>query len=129
MNNSKTQWLDYGFCMLPQMIFASCKFTASEKMIIMKVFDMMWMNKENHRWKGHAFPSNNYLCKAAGVSERTLIKLKRKVEDMGIFKLVKRQNSSDIWKLLPPTPEIIEDYDRYLEELKMRLQLLRLLMK
>ena len=118
MNNSKGQWMDSGFCMMPQMIFASRKFTASEKMIIMKVFDMMWMNKENHKWKGQAFPSNDYLCKAVQVSERTIMKTKRKVKQLGIFKLTKRQNSSDVWTLLPPSQEILDDYEEYLEDIR-----------
>ena len=118
MNNPKAQWLDCGFCMMPQMIFASRKFTASEKMIIMKIFDMMWMNKENQKWKGTAFPSNDYLCRSVQVSERTIMKTKRKVELLGIFKIAKRQNSSDVWKLLSPSQEILDDYEEYLEDIK-----------
>jgi hypothetical protein len=112
--NSKEEMLTHGFQMLPQLIATSKKFTHAEKVVLSKVFDMMYMHKESREWKTTCFPSNPYLMHFCHVSEPTITRTKAKVKKLGLFKIVQRYNSSDIWIFMGAPASMVKDYDKLL---------------
>lgn len=116
--SKKQNYLAYGFRQLPEVVAASNKFTHAEKTIIGKVFDMMWRNKDSGEYAGSAFMSNNYLSiTCGGVSDKTIARCKQKLEDMGMFRIKKRFNNTDVWYLRDIPDELVEEYEAVLVKL------------
>lgn len=120
---NKQNYLIYGFRQFPEVIAVSRAFSHSEKIIISKVFDMMWMNKDTKDYAGSAFMSNQYLMDWCDVSERTVLRCKNKVIDMGLFTIRKRFNKTDIWTLNEIPQFIVDEFEDFLEEQKRKKQM------
>lgn len=116
--NKKTNYLAYGFRQIPEVIAASYRFTHAEKLIISKVFDMMWMNKETKQYAGSAFPTNEYLQKWCHVSRNTIITCKNKVKEIGLFNIVKRWNNSDLWILNEIPYIMVKEFEDFVDEMQ-----------
>jgi hypothetical protein len=114
--NNKEEMLSHGFQMLPQLIATSKKYTPFEKIVLAKVFDTMYMNKESREWKTTCFPSNPYLMHFCGVSEDTITRLKTKVQKARMFKIIRRHNNSDVWVFLGAPASMVKDYERLLAQ-------------
>lgn len=115
---SKREYLSYGFRQLPEVIAVSKKFTHAEKLIISKVFDMMWKNKDDIEYAGSAFMSNDYIRRWCGVSKNTIIDCKRKCKALSLFDIVKRFNDSDMWFLKSIPDILVEEYEDFISEEK-----------
>ncbi len=115
---SKRDYLGYGFRQLPEVIAVSKRFTHAEKLIISKVFDLMWMNKETKHYAGQAWPSNDYLQQWCRVGKNTVIDCKKKCKALGVFDIIKRWNTSDIW-ILKEIPDLfVEEYEEFIDEMQ-----------
>lgn len=116
--SNKQNYLAYGFRQFPEVIAASSKFTPTDKLIISKVFDMMWKNKDSGEYAGQAFMSNDYLSiTCGGVSDKTISRCKKKVKELGLFKIVKRFNNTDMWYLRDIPDELVDEYQDMIEKL------------
>src|SRR5208337_803109 len=92
------------------------EFTHAEKVVLSKVFDMMYKNKVSKEWKTTCFPSNPYLMHFCHVSEPTITRLKSKVKKLGLFKIVQRHNASDIWIFIGAPTSMVRDYYKLLDQ-------------
>jgi hypothetical protein len=116
--SNKANYLSYGFIQIPRILSTTKKFTHAEKLIIGKILDMMWKNSESNEYAGCAWPSNSYLQKLCDVSESTIIRCKKKVKALGVFDIIKRWNSTDIWKLKPLPDIFIEEYEELIQDMQ-----------
>jgi hypothetical protein len=106
----KAEALSYGFQQIPNVITTSSRFTASEKLILAKVFDLMWMNKESKEYKNSCFPTDEYLAFWCDVSERTVGNCKKNPLVQKMFRFIRRWDESDIWLFQGLPDELIKEY-------------------
>jgi hypothetical protein len=109
--NGKEVALSYGFWQIPKLIATSKRFTASEKLVLGQVLDLMWQNKQSKKWKTTCFPGNDYLAHFCCVSESTITRLKKKVERFRMFDFVTRYDDSDVWILKGIPARMVADYE------------------
>lgn len=112
----KANYLAYGFRQVPEVIMSSRRFSAAEKAVISKVFDMMFLNKEDQTYSGTAWPSDAYLSNFCGVSTQTVQNTKKKVKEIGIFDIQRRPYNSSIWILKDIPDVLVEDHQELIRE-------------
>ena len=91
-------------------------FTPTERLILAKVLDLMWMNKETKDYKNTCFPANGYLAYWCDTSEKTISRLKKKPLIRKMFAFQKRYDDSDIWILKNIPDELLAEYEWRVEE-------------
>ena len=114
--DNKATAMSYGFWQLPTVIATSKHFTPTERLILAKVLDLMWMNKETKDYKNTCFPANGYLAYWCDTSEKTISRLKKKPLIRKMFAFAKRYDDSDIWILKSIPDELLSEYEWRVEE-------------
>jgi hypothetical protein len=114
--DNKATAMSYGFWQLPTVIATSKHFTPTERLILAKVFDLMWRNKETKDYKNTCFPANGYLAYWCDTSEKTISRLKKNPLIRKMFAFQKRYDDSDIWILKDIPDELLAEYEWRVEE-------------
>ena len=118
--NHKAEALSHGFEQIPSVITTSSGLTASDKLILGKVLDMMWKDRKSGEYKNSCFPADEYLAYWCNVSERTIANCKKKPLVKKMFSFVRRWDNSDIWLFRGLPDEMVTEYERKVEEWEKR---------